>query len=127
MIYLDSSAMVKLLRKEPETAALQAFLDDAAARPAGTSSLAETEVRSAALRTGLSQARVTRLLDQLEIVDVERSVFSEAGLLPGRALRSLDAIHIAVALREDSDAFVTYDERQAAAAAACGLRVVTPA
>lgn len=127
MIYLDSSAIVKLLTPEPESTALLAYLGADEGSTAGTSSLAETEVRRSALRRGVSQALVTRALDQLEVLDVDRSLFSEAGLLPGEALRPLDAIHIAVALREDADAFVTYDPRQAAAADACGLRVVSPA
>ncbi len=127
MIYLDSSAIVKLLRPEPETSALRAFLDGSDRDgQAGTSSLAETEVRRAALRHGLPQSLATRLLDQFEIVDVDRTVFTEAGLLAGRTLRALDAIHIAVALRESAAAFVTYDERQSAAADACGLRVAAP-
>ena len=126
MIYLDSSALVKLLKPESETQALLAFLDSAV-DSVGTSSLAETEVRRAALQNNLSLTAATRLLDQVEILDVDRSVFSAAGLLPGGTLRSLDAIHIAVALRADADAFITYDKRQAAAAEACGLRVLSPA
>lgn len=54
MIYLDSSALVKLLKSEPETPALRAFLDASSATEIGTSSLAETEVRRAALKDGLS-------------------------------------------------------------------------
>jgi len=126
LIYLDSSALVKLLKPESETQALLAFLDSAV-DSVGTSSLAETEVRRAALQNNLSLTAATRLLDQVEILDVDRSVFSAAGLLPGGTLRSLDAIHIAVALRADADAFITYDKRQAAAAEACGLRVLSPA
>lgn len=126
MIYLDSSAIAKLLRPEAETAALRTLLA-ASAHPVGTAVIAETEVRRTAARTGISQTAATRVLDQLELVDLDRAIYTHAGLLPGAHLRSLDALHLAVALREGADEFVTYDARQAQAARDCGLRVSSPA
>jgi len=128
VIYLDSSAIVKLVTGEAEAAALRTYLADETERsgPACSSSLAHTEVRRAATHNAAPLSAAARVLDQLEIIDLDRTVLTEAGLLPGHVLRSLDAIHVAVALREDVDAFVTYDTRQAEAAASCGLRVITP-
>ncbi|MEQ6897550.1 type II toxin-antitoxin system VapC family toxin [Microbacterium sp. KR10-403] len=128
VIYLDSSAIVKLVTGEAEATALRTYLADETERsgPACSSSLAHTEVRRAATHNAAPLSAAAHVLDQLEIIDLDRTVLTEAGILPGRVLRSLDAIHVAVALREDVDAFVTYDARQAEAAASCGLRVVTP-
>lgn len=126
MIYLDSSAIVKLLEQEAESDALRDYLIDSTGA-ATICDLGETEVRRMATRKGISQARATQVLDEFDIAHIERSIYAEAGLLPGLNPRSLDALHIAVALRIHADPFITYDMRQAEAAAACGLRVVTPA
>jgi predicted nucleic acid-binding protein len=92
-----------------------------------SSSLLETELRRLADRAGIPQLAVTEVLRCFTLVDVERGSFREAGLiLPGSALRSLDALHIAVAVRVAADEFITYDLRQAEAAQAVGLTVVRP-
>lgn len=50
-----------------------------------------------------------------------------AGALAEPALRALDAIHVAAAIDlAPIDGFVTYDERQAAAARLAGLRTISP-
>jgi len=123
--YLESSAIVKLLRKEAESAALVQHLSRRADTAIGCV-LSETEVRRAATRDGVSQEDATRVLDQFDLVDLDRAIFLHAGLISGATLRSLDAIHVAVAVREDVDEFITYDQRQAEAAASCGLRVISP-
>ena len=129
MIYLDTSAFVKLIRGERETPALQAFLRD---RPAGrlvSSALLVVETRRAVLREAPDQlARADLLLTRIDQVDVTRSVLEAASRLPDPALRSLDAIHLATALQLEGDleALVTYDGRLAAAAGRQKLPVATP-
>jgi uncharacterized protein len=129
VIYLDTSAFVKLIRGERETPALQAFLVDRPAGPLVSSSLLVVETRRAVLREAPDQlARADLLLTRVDQVDVTRSVIEAASRLPDPALRSLDAIHLATALQlaEDLEALVTYDGRLAAAAGRQKLPVVTP-
>jgi uncharacterized protein len=129
VIYLDTSAFVKLIRGERETPALQAFLGDRPAGPLVSSSLLVVETRRAVLREAPDQlARADLLLTRVDQVDVTRSVIEAASRLLDPALRSLDAIHLATALQlaEDLEALVTYDGRLAAAAARQKLPVVTP-
>jgi uncharacterized protein len=127
-VYLDASAAAKLVVAEPESEGLASWLRDARASgsDAMSSVLLETELRRLAWRVGIDQTAVTTVLDRLELVDVDRSLFREAGLSAGRHLRSLDALHVAVAIRVDAGVFVSYDDRQADAAAAVGLRVLAP-
>ena len=127
-VYLDASAAAKLVVAEPESEGLASWLRDARASgsDAMSSVLLETELRCLAWRVGIDQTAVTTVLDRLELVDVDPSLFREAGLLAGRHLRSLDALHVAVAIRVDADVFVSYDDRRADAAAAVGLRVLAP-
>jgi len=130
IVYVESSAAVKLLFREAETDALATFLDDVAADPQASlvsSTILETELRRAAVRAEAAQPSVTAILDRVDIVDLDRSVFTSAGTLPGGQLRSLDTLHIAAALKVDADIMVSYDARQIAAAEAAGLRTRSPA
>jgi predicted nucleic acid-binding protein len=89
--------------------------------------LLETELRRTAARNeAMSQSEVTEVLARFRLLDPDRALFTEAGLLPGSNLRSLDALHLAAALRAEADAVVTYDSRQAEAARNAGLPVRTP-
>ena len=91
-----------------------------------SSALLETELRRLAIRLELDQSTVTDLLARVDLVDPPRSLFHEAGLLPGAHLRSLDALHLATALRADCDTFVAYDARLLDAARSIGLEVNSP-
>ena len=126
--YVDTSAAAKLLIDEPESDALAAFLERAVevGDAVGSSRLLETELRRLGIRLSVPQEHVTLLLERLDLLLPDDAVFRDAGLLPGSALRSLDALHVAAALRWAADAMVTYDERQAAAARAVGLEVAAP-
>jgi uncharacterized protein len=129
VIYLDTSAFVKLIRGERETPALQTFLSDRPAGPLVSSALLVVETRRAILREAPDQlTRADLLLTRIDQVEVTRSVLEAASRLPDPALRSLDAIHFATALQLEGDleALVTYDSRLAAAAARQRLPVVTP-
>lgn len=133
LFYVDSSALVKLLFDEPESAALRTFVTDA---DLVSCELALTEVprairRAAARVRGirLEQAldRVGELLDAVALLPLDRALLAAAGAIDEPALRALDAIHVAAAVDVSPvDAFVSYDERQAAAARLGGLRTVAP-
>jgi len=128
IVYIEASAAAKLLFREPETSALQKFLNDfvAEAHALVSSALLETELRRAATRGGARQVSATAVLERIDLIDMDRATFASAGLLPDPALRSLDALHVACALRVEAGLFVTYDQRQSSAAEAAGLRVVAP-
>ncbi len=123
--YLDSSALVKLVRPEPETDALRRFLGDPW-RPLMISELAVTEVRRASRRVALDPADA---LAACEVVRLTADVLERAGELDPPTMRTLDAIHLATALSLGSelDVLVAYDERLLAAAAQHGLRTAAPA
>ena len=127
--YLDTSAAAKLLVEEIESDALVAFLDRTVegGDVVGSSRLLETELRRLGVRLSIPQEHVTLVLERLDLLMPDDEVFRTAGLLPGSSLRSLDALHVAAALRWTADAVVTYDERQALAARGVGLEVAAPA
>jgi hypothetical protein len=133
LFYADASTLVKLVRDEPESDRLRAFLADA---DLISSELVLTEVpraiRHAAARDprlplGLLVARAGEVIDSVGLLPLDRALLLVAGALSEPALRALDAIHIASATDlSPLDGFVTYDERQAAAARLAGLRTVSP-
>jgi len=126
-LYLDASAAAKLLVDEVESDALVAFLDESVdVQELFSSAVLETELRRLAVRLELDQSAVTDLLARVDLVDPPRSVFHEAGLLPGRHLRTLDALHLATALRVGADTVVAYDARLLAAARTLGMSVQSP-
>lgn len=126
--YVDASAAAKLLIDEPESGALGAFLDRAVADgdDVGSSRLLETELRRLGIRMDVPQDHITLVLERLDLLLPDSDVFRTAGLLPGPGLRSLDALHVAAALRWKANGIVTYDDRQAAAARGVGLQTAAP-
>ena len=126
--YLDSSALVKLAVREPESDALRRHLRRR--RLWVSSALARTEVLRALLPAGEDALAAGRgVLARCELIRVNDRVLSLAGSLLPAELRSLDAIHLATAarLRSQLGELITYDERMAAAARAVGHRVAAPA
>ncbi len=133
LFYTDASALVKLVRDEPESQALRAFIDGA---DLVSSEFVLTEIPRAIRRAvagdvrlplDLLTARAGELIDAVSLVPVEREVLEAAGALSEPALRALDAIHVASALvLRPLDGFVSYDQRQAAAARLAGLRTISP-
>jgi predicted nucleic acid-binding protein len=126
--YVDSSALVKLVVREPESAALRRYLGRR--RPLVSSALARTEVARALLPFGPDAVRRGReVLARIDLLRINDRVLDAAGLLAPADLRSLDAIHLASAEQLGSDlrGFVTYDERLATAAAGRGFTVTQPA
>jgi len=128
ILYVDTSAAMKLLVSEPETTALLRFL---AERPASdqavASMLLHAELHCAARRHPEIVAidAVNLVLDAISLVDIRRGDLIAAPTMPG-ALRSNDAIHLAVATRLAVDAVLTYDAELARAAEVLGLEVAAP-
>lgn len=126
--YLDTSALVRLVIAEPETAALQKWLS-AADRVPVSCDLARTELMRAVRRAAPDRAaRARAVLDSITLLDVSSATFEEAGRLDPAILRSLDAVHLAAALDlgDDLDGLVTYDDRLAIAAQSNGVPVTSP-
>ena len=129
MIYLESSALVKLVVAEPESSALRAYLAGQAGRV--SSQLTRVEVLRAVRRANRPETtlrRAERTLERIALIPLDEPTLARAAALDPPALRSLDAIHLATALSIDRlDAVVTYDRRLADAAADAGLTVASPA
>ncbi|HET7326056.1 MAG TPA: type II toxin-antitoxin system VapC family toxin [Nocardioidaceae bacterium] len=129
MIYLDSSALMKLVRREDETAALADWLSVRHEQPTVTSELGRVEVLRAARRVG-GQATVEAraVIGDLDLVPLDRAVQDLACDIADPPLRTLDALHLASAilLSEALTTFVAYDDRLVAAAEAAGLAVAAP-
>lgn len=133
LVYADASALVKLIREDAESSSLRTYL---AGADLVSSELILTEmpraVRRAAaqdrtLPLGLLMDRVGELIEAVALRPVDRALLVGAGALSEPALRALDAIHVMAAVDLDPlAAFVTYDQRQAAAARLAGLRTLAP-
>jgi predicted nucleic acid-binding protein len=130
MLYLDSSAIVKLIAPEPETAALVEMLRTDS--EAISSALARVEVLRAVRRVGSSPERTSRaqeVLDRIALVPIDDDILHDAARLAPRGLRTLDAIHLATALMlsPDLESVITYDTRLSDAAVEAGLAAAAPA
>ena len=128
---LDSSALVKLVQREPESPALRRFLRRHPDDRRVTGAVARVDVVRAVSAGGAEAlAHARRTLSRVDQIAVDRDVLDTAATLaPGSALRSLDAIHLACAraLGADLRTVVTYDQRIRAAAATIGVAVDAPA
>ena len=126
--YLDTSAAMKLLVEEEESAALVDYLQSCGGdRRLVSSWLLLTELHCAAnlYPDVVELDSVGIVLDTVTLIDLTRGDLLTAGTLPGW-LRSNDAVHLAVALRVGADELVTYDAELAAAAITAGIVAVDP-
>ena len=126
--YLDSSALVRLVVPGPQLRPLRRWWSHAPGR-AVSSQIARTEVVRAVRHIAPDCADDARdLLRRLVLTAETPAVLAGAARVDPPSLRSLDAIHLAstLDLGSDLEAFVTYDERLAAAARGCGVTVVSP-
>jgi hypothetical protein len=133
LFYADASALVKLVLDEPESAALRSYVDGA---DLISSELVLSEIPRAIRRAAATDPTLPRerlltrageLLDAIGLLALDRELLIAAGTLAEPSLRALDAIHVAAAISAGPlDAFVTYDERQSAAARLAGLRTIAP-
>lgn len=126
--YVDSSALVKLIVEEPESAALRRYLRRRS--PLVASALVRTEVVRAVLPHGdAAVARAQVVLSLVDLIRVNDQILRAAGTLLPPDVRSLDAIHLATAmtLGPDVGTVVTYDERMTTAARLLKVRTAAPA
>ncbi|MHB0928940.1 MAG: type II toxin-antitoxin system VapC family toxin [Candidatus Nanopelagicales bacterium] len=126
--YLDTSAFLKLVVEEAESATLRAWSTEPV-KHFVSSDLLRTEALRTARRhspEALLQARI--LLDGVALMAVTADVCERAAELDPSILRSLDALHLASALMlgDSLEGVVTYDTRFASACAAIGIPVVAP-
>src|ERR1039458_902389 len=126
--YLDTSAFVKLLVEEPESAALRSALEPWAAF--ASSLLLRTETLRALHRSGNAHliGRARRLLGAVNLIAMDVPLADRAGELAPPQMRSLDAIHLASALSLGTElgVLVAYDERLVTAAVTQGIPVASP-
>ena len=127
-LYLDSSAFVKLVVEEAETAALRSFLANRDARRVSSALLRTESLRAVRHLGPEALATVREGLRRVDLIGMDDRILDAAGTLEPQVLRTLDAIHLATALAvgDDLEAIVTYDERMIDAARLVGLPTATP-
>ena len=132
MIYLDTSALTKLLVAEPETAELRVWLTAhiEQGESAATSTLGRVELMRTVAHYGETGEfdRARYLLDGLDVLPLTEQVMTLAESIGTATLRSLDAIHLAAAahFRQEITAFVTYDHRLLNGCRDIGLATASP-
>jgi predicted nucleic acid-binding protein len=128
-LYLDSSALVKLVVSEAESGALRSYLADRRSDVRMAAALARTEVvRAVAMYRSIELVETARsIIARLHLVPLNNRLLDTAAATLPPELRTLDAIHLAAAMTApDLRAIVTYDKRMSDAAATAGLAVVSP-
>jgi uncharacterized protein len=127
VLYLDTSAFIKTIVREPESQALRAYL---AGNPRQVSSvLLKVEALRAVRDLGARFTGAVRTgLRRMDLIALDDRILEAAGTLNPSILRTLDAVHLASAaeLDGDLDAIITYDRRMISGATVLGLPVVTP-
>jgi uncharacterized protein len=130
LIYLDSSALVKLILVEAESSALREWLAQNREQPMVSSTLHRAEVARAVWRyEPAALGQCYRLMRRVQRLDMSTDLLDTAGTIPPQILHSGDAIHLATALsiKQYLMAFVAYDKRLLAAAGGIGLPTASPA
>ncbi|MGH3766865.1 MAG: type II toxin-antitoxin system VapC family toxin [Pseudonocardiaceae bacterium] len=131
MIYLDTAALVKLVRREQESDALADWLDERSQTVWVSSALVDVELPRAVRRTEPDLVGdIPAVLAHIARYEIDELVRAAAAAYPDPELRSLDAIHLATArtiFGGQLTAFVSYDRRLLAAAQGYGLPIESPA
>jgi predicted nucleic acid-binding protein len=130
VIYLDSSALVKLALVEPESDALASYLGDRSDQALVSSSLHRAEVLRAIWRAEPGALpRAQRIIRRISLVSLSRDLLDNAATAAPAGLTTTAAIHLAsaLAIKRDLTAFVCYDKQLSDAAEASGLPVAFPA
>jgi len=131
-VYVDTSALLKRVFVEQESAELLSFLDAHYQQDdvLATSSLGLIEVSRSVLSRARKPIAAGDLIDEAMSGIDERpmtaDVISVARRMEPLILRSLDAIHLATAVLIDADIVVTYDDRLADACRRNSLAVASP-
>ena len=127
-LYLDSSAFVKVVVKEPESRALRAFLSRRRTRRVSSALLRVEALRAVRHLGPDALAAVREALRRVDLVGIDDRILDSAGILEPRILRTLDAIHLATALAlgDDLAQVVTYDEHMTQGATVVGLATIAP-
>lgn len=128
-LYLDTSALTKMVVQERETGALQGFLELHRDDDMFAAALARTELIRSVVRRGTLDAvpHARRLLSRIHLAPLTSRLLDEAALMPPMTLRSLDALHLAAARTAPAlRAIITYDDRLAEAAESLGMPVARP-
>ena len=132
MIYLDSAAVIKLIREEDETAELVDYLNARGGQRLVASALIEVEVPRALRRSEPAVlGAVAATIARIDRVEIDNAVRATADAYTDPHLRSLDAIHLAtadhlLASGKHLSAFVTYDKRLADRAGDLGVVIAAP-
>ncbi len=129
MIYIDTSALVKLIIEEPESIALSEWLSRKSELPKVTSDLARIELIRVCKRVDDSLTPFAKLLlSGISTIPISSDILNIASELMPHELRSFDAIHLASAISIGSvlSDFVAYDSRLCSAAVHLGLSVSSP-
>jgi predicted nucleic acid-binding protein len=127
-LYIDTSAIIKLIIEEPESEALENFIASTDSQLA-SSEIAEIEtVRTLLKRAPDRLADCHQVLERLILLPISPPIRLRAEYVRPTALRSLDAIHLASALeiQPDLEAFLGYDNRLIEAAREAGLTTFSP-
>ncbi len=131
ILYLDSSALVKLVVREAESDALFDFVQGYSRLASSLLSVVEVHraVRRLPKEYRAAQARAVRVLAGIERVELSIDLVSAAAELDPPPLRTLDAIQLATALAFGAEiaGMVVYDRRLTDAARDAGLTVFAPA
>lgn len=129
MIYLDTSAIVKLVAAEEESAGLIDWLNGHLDEDLATSAIGRIELIRAAARIGPQAVAVARnVASTIDALVLTETIAAAAATIVPVELRTLDAIHLATAhsRRHSLSAFCAYDRRLLEAAESQGLPTVSP-
>lgn len=127
--YLDTSALVKLVVAEAESAALHEWLTSCESELV-TCDLARTELMRAVRRVSPDRAvRAREVLESVFSLSLSTATYDAAARLQPSELRSFDAVHLAAALElgADLEGIIVYDDRLADAAGSYGIATIAPA
>lgn len=124
MLYVDSSAAIKLLVTEDGSHAVREFVTG---RELFSSALLRVELSRWGHRRGFLTRDIQNLGDAISSIEISSMHLKVASTFEFEHLGTLDALHLATALLAEADSMITYDRQLAAAASEVGIRVVSPA
>jgi predicted nucleic acid-binding protein len=126
-VYVDTSAIARMLLDEPDKPVIEQRLEDFEQRVA--SRLLRVELRRVGAREGVLD-RADELLKDISLVALDDQILAAAETVTPSNVTTLDAIHLATAVRlskaGELDALMTYDKRLADGAREHGITVLSP-